>query len=562
MKKILICTMLLGMFGVSWGQDKNTEATTYLKTLSDQFIEAKANLDKENKTLEEIKIKIVANTDAQVLTDLKTHLDKTKGLQFKLDSIYTVAQTAMSFYETKEKLKSEDLKKIFPHIYQIASISNSEPKETKIYAYLDQNTILSEELFNKNTAEHKVLKKLLTEKVETYFGDITIPKDKQKLLFFYERNDSMKESNEIYYFKKIAVEIKEGSFNDIKVYVEYNGNTHIFENIKGVSMLRYATLANDNYLSYKQTIVGSEAVKVETMDELFIKLGNVMVYDYKIGNNYVPKDLTIELPQNDANSNSTNKDNPAQYQIKQETDLDKIVEFRTYSDFLALFGDSNNGLVQIEGKAKFYVFPFPMQVWKTNAQWEFLSTFSPYVNYSRFDNNTRYVALNTTKESIETTLDLVQKRYLTMGIEANLFKLKHKNFPVEANIYGVGAYQLSEINLGDEDIAKIENVKALSYGGGLHLEAKRFNHFGFEYKFEILYFDYHNYNNIKTLYLPEKLLPVVRNEAEIYYKPGISSNSAIFVRLMTYNNSSTKNNEAFYQFQFGYKFAIGNRKVN
>ena len=38
-------------------------------------------------------------------------------------------------------------------------------------------------------------------------------------------------------------------------------------------------------------------------------------------------------------------------------------------------------------------------------------------------------------------------------------------------------------------------------------------------------------------------------------------NQAIFARLRTFNNSAPENNEAFYQFQFGYKFSIGTRAV-
>lgn len=200
-----------------------------------------------------------------------------------------------------------------------------------------------------------------------------------------------------------------------------------------------------------------------------------------------------------------------------------------------------------------------MQI-KNGMQCEVLNTVSPYVNYSRFDDDVRYVGLNETKDNISTKLDLVQKRYLTMGLEANLFRLKHKDFPVEVNLYGTINYQLSEVNFGNDSIPNTENIKTLGYGGGLHISSKRLNHFGFDYKFEFTWYDYHNFNHFETLYLPEKLLPVIRNEAEVFYKSG--ANSAIFARLITFNNSSSKNNEAFYQFQFGMKFSIGNRVVN
>jgi hypothetical protein len=81
------------------------------------------------------------------------------------------------------------------------------------------------------------------------------------------------------------------------------------------------------------------------------------------------------------------------------------------------------------------------------------------------------------------------------------------------------------------------------------------------YKAELSWFDYKNFNDYDNIALPDKI-PVFRNEAEIFYHPNGNPNQAIFTRLITYNYMGSENNQAFYQFQFGYKFAIGNRTTN
>jgi hypothetical protein len=305
-------------------------------------------------------------------------------------------------------------------------------------------------------------------------------------------------------------------------------------------------------------------INSKEMDNFRIRLGDVMMYNYEMGSHYIPDNLVLKLPENDVNNNKTNLENPATYRIKQKTDLDKILELRTYTDFLALFGDSNNGLVQIEGKAKFFAFPFPLQI-KYGAQVQLLPSVSPYVNYSRLDEDVRYVNITSDslgQNTITAPLELVEKRFLTMGMEANLVQIEHKDFPVRANLYGFANYQLSETNLGNDSITNVHNIKAASYGGGLQFSAKRFRNFGFNYKLDVSWYDYDNFNTIETLTLPASLLPVFRHEAEVHYHPANKPNSALFVRLITNNHSSSKNKEAFYQFQVGYKFSIGSRVIN
>jgi len=469
------------------------------------------------------------------------------------------------------KNNTGNLQQIVIILKKANEIKKAEIENTSVYAYFGENFVVNQEILkDKSTPESRVLNEVLKNAgQESYLGDITIPKDNQEF-YFYKLNKEgffKVDNNSKYRFKKLDIEIKDGYFRDIRVFVKDSSeNIHVFTNSAGASLLFFSQFASRRYLyyAYSQKNGVLSTYSDDDLDNLYIKLTDVMSYSYKIGNHYIPHDLAIELPQDDTEKKKTNAESKATYQIKQKTDLEKIVELRTYTDFLALFGGSSNGLAQIEGKAKFYLFPYPYRFFGSKKTWgqiEVLPSVSPYVNYSRFEDKNRYVDIDSIEGiyKVQKNLNLIEKRFLTMGLDTDILKWQHKNGPVGLSLYGVLNYNLSEINIGNDSIKNIKNIKALGYGGGLHLGVKRFNNFGFDYRFEVFVYNYKNYNDYPELDLNIRI-PVLKNEAEIFYHPNGNPNQAIFARLITYKERS--NNHAFYQFQFGYKFAIGNRTVS
>ncbi len=295
------------------------------------------------------------------------------------------------------------------------------------------------------------------------------------------------------------------------------------------------------------------------MTDLYIKLTDVFIYNYRVGSRYIPSDLVITLP-----AENTILEKAQIYHIKEETHLEKMVELRAYTDFLAMFDDASNGLAQIEGKAKFYLFPYPFRfLWsrKTLGQIEYFSSLSPYISYSRFESGNRHTSLT------DPSLTLIQKRFLSMGLSMDVLKWQHKNSPLCLIAFAEAGYNVTQLNLTDPDVgdADIHNVKAFSYGAGALFSSKRFNNFGFHYKTSLLFFNYKGYNdfsqNEAAQNMIAEIIPTFRNEAEIYYHPNGGPNQAIFARLVAFNHQGS-NPGSFYQLQFGYKFAIGNRVVN
>nr|BFF41282.1 hypothetical protein BACY1_30870 [Tenacibaculum mesophilum] len=552
-------------------KDCESEIKKLIKTFED-YEEAKEAKEKE---INEIKKVITSETFTKlgVLKEERNNIIKSLGETYSKLEAYKIDCPSVTLENIKEWYKEEK-----PSV--LAILFKGEENEPVTYSYFNENVIISEDINGKDTKQKKIFNQVLKQvNQEAYFGDITIPKDGQEFCFYKqkrvevkeyqtkEKNESKKEEKkkvkskferlplEKYKFKKIDIEIRDGSFADIQVLVEHKGSLLLFENYIGISFLRYAYRGKNNFLFYSQK-QPVKNVAEKDFENLRIRLSDVLMYKYRIGNNYVPHDLTLELPKEDIEGKETNLTAPATYQIKQDTYLDKIVELRAYTDFLALFGESDNGLVQIEGNAKFYIFPFARRIpFTKSGQFEVLKSVIPYIHYSKFEEDKGLVIA--TSGIIGNALDLVEKRFLTVGGEINVLEAYQKNFPMKMSLYGIMGYNLTSTK---NDTENIENIKALNYGWGVNMSSKRFNNFGFNYKLGFHWFDYKNYNGSSTIDLDFKV-PVVKNQAEVFYHPNKNPNQAIFARLVTYNYKGNTNDEAFYQFQFGYKFSIGSRTV-
>lgn len=270
------------------------------------------------------------------------------------------------------------------------------------------------------------------------------------------------------------------------------------------------------------------------------------------GENYVPDDLRLEFPTK-TDGKIDNSESSIKYKIEQNTSLENVLNLRTYTDFLGLFGDSPNGLVQIEGKADFYLNPFNF----TNTHSYLLKKVSPFIHYARLDDDQKNI--NVVNDTIiANNLEILEKSFLNMGLDLDVwsFKLK-KEFPFEVALYGTARFNISNVE-EQENISA--NYKSLSLGGGIRFDVKRFNNFGLTLKSELTKVNTREFNTLDYIYDPEDF-SVFRNEAEIYYHPADNKSESIFLRLNTFNNSSGGNREAFYQLQFGYRFSIGVSKL-
>lgn len=563
MKYLTIIIILLFAIN-SFGQDKKQDSVKAIKEftiLSNEFKKIKDLNNIENEALVKLKNEIDASSNsAEITTKLEKQLKENQKYIKKLDSIYGLFLSYKTYHLDKKTLKEKTVDSIFNHKYtlseKVKSITGNDNTNTyKTYLYFGKNQIIQDSLLlTKDKKVNEILQAVLSKGSESYLGDVIIPKENQKFNFY---RNGFGVSDTIYKFKSVSFELHDGFFTDIKVFIlDENGSEHLFENKASVSVLNYSHVAPLNYLFYKhptnqKKLVNSSNFK--KFKELRVRLSDVLMYVSKPGYNYIPNDFTMELPTKDDDGISLNANQPIKYEIKENTSLQNVVEFRAYTDFLGLFSDSPNGIVQFQGKGDFYIFPFRIN----NNKFDFrlLDKISPFVNFSRLDAEVREVETtietNTNTITVNRNLDLIQKAYLEMGSKISVFNVKFlKEAPFRVIGYMPIQYQIADIKINDE----FKNIQAFVLGGGLNFEFKRFNNFGFNYSIDISKYRFKNLNTIPNFEVPNNF-SVFNNQAEIFYHPSDNKNQSIFLKLKTLKEIG--NTDAFYQLQFGYRFSIG-----
>ena len=580
--KKLVFLIIASLFVVgACGQETYEDAKKDLEKLSQKFDSINGVLDKEKLALEDVKNKIDGLTSNQEsINELKTQIGKISKTGANLDSICKLAENYKGYYidkyegDDKENFK-EKLDSIFNHNFELQEIKEtSQPQKT--YRYFGKDKVIAESngIFKDKTMNN-ILNEVLSTDSRTYLGDFIIPQKGQAIALYkflknckkVKNNDQKgekyeyctnnhKRTNKKVYFKEVAIHLYEGGLQDVKIIVnDEKGNELLFENKIPISLLRYTSIASKNYMFFKTASSNNKNTVLENYKDknLSILLSDVLSYIPNPGENFVPDDITFNFPTK-TNGIPDNTNSAIKYKVTQNTALQNVIELRTYTDFLGLFSEAPNGIVQLEGKADFYIAPFNLP----NKNLYLAKKISPFVNFSRIEKENRNVALNTDNDRIKSSLEVLEKSYLQMGIKLNVVSGKFKKeFPFETSLYGIARYSIADIK--ETDSTSI-NYKSLGLGGGVQLEFKRFNNFGFIISSEFTKNNFDEFNEINGIENPSSFW-MFKNEAEVYYTPNNSKNQSVFLRLKTFNNSTENNKEAFYQLQFGYRFSIGVNKL-
>ena len=556
MKKIILLSLLVLFTTNALGQYKkqdSIDAVTDFTKLKTDFGTKKEMHEIEDKKFEKLKGRLFINSNPKIVDSIKVQLDISQKRLAELDEQYVLFESYKKVYLNKG-ISEKMIDSLFTHKHIVSGQTADNIAETKTYLYFGKDEVIEEWKPTGNKKYDDIIKSVLSKESETHLGDITIPKEMQPF-DFYKLDTTGKKiegGNRIYKFKSISFEILDGFFTNIKVFVlDENGTEHLFENEAPVSILNYSIVAPKNYLFYRHPFQQNGIVNFDVYKDLRIRLSDVLMYTSKPGSNYIPNNVTFDLPTKDSEGEILNKNSYIKYKIKENTSLQNAVELRAYTDFLGLFGGTPNGIVQLEGRGDFYLFPFRTSY---NLDMRFFDKVSPYVNFSKIDDDVRAVktiTLENTNVGPANNLELVQKSYLEMGAKLNLFNIRfRKETPFRLIVYTPFRYQIADVLIKDQ----FKNIQGFAFGAGLTAEVKRFNNFGFNYSFEISQYNFKDHNVVETFEAPDSF-GVIRNEAEIFYYPGKEKNQSIFLKLKTFNNISS--HEAFYQLQFGYRFSIG-----
>jgi hypothetical protein len=554
MKNLTIIIVLLLSIN-SFGQTKD-EAKSDLGKLSNEFKILKDSVSTQEGELSKVKSEINSNSNIEEVTSkIKNRLEENQKTIKKLDDNYRDFLSFKSYFLSKKILTEKVIDSIYNHQYTLSEkVKNKDnnTKEYQTYLYFGKNQIIIDTLlFTKDKKVRQILESVFSKESETYLGDVIIPQENQNFKFY---NNSRELTDTIYKFKSVSFELNDGFFTDIKVLVlDENGSEHLFENKASVSVINYSHVAPRNYLFYKHPTNQKQIVNIAEFENLRIRLSDVLMYISKPGYNYIPNDFTMELPTKDEDGKFLNINTPIKYEIKENTSLQNVVEFRAYTDFLGLFSDSPNGIVQFQGKGDFYIFPFRTNF--KNLDLRLLDKISPFVNFSRLDADVREVKTTinplTNTITVNRNLDLIQKAYLEMGSKISIFNIKFKKeAPFRLIGYVPIQYQIGDIKINNE----FQNIQAFVLGGGLNFEFKRFNNFGFNYSVDLSKYRFKNYNTLTNFESPDNFC-VFNNQAEIFYHPSDDKNQSIFLKLKTVKKLGEA--DSFFQLQFGYRFSIG-----
>jgi hypothetical protein len=558
MKKLLLITLLLYNTAIIWAQDNTKNlAKEDLTKLCNEFVLKQKEFKAQDSIFKSFTSKITTNTTDNDFAKLKEQKDKARLLHIQLDSIYDLAVNYTAFYKSKfaEKKDQDEIQNFCNIKHQKIDAIPEVKEEMKTFLYFGKDKVIAENdgIFKDKTA-NLIFNDILEIKSEAYLGDFIIPQKGQKINSIRYKKDS-----KTVFFKNIKIHIVEGSLQDIQLFVtDEKNNELLFENRTPISLLRATKQFPLNTLFFKLVTSNNKdiALNIDNNENYGIILSDVLLYTPNPGDNYVPEDLTLEFPIK-TNGVPDNINNSVKYKVNQNTSLQNVVELRTYTDFLGLFGDAANGIVQLEGKANFFIAPFNL----ANSSVYLFKKVTPFVHFSKIEKDVRNLnlsAINDSTSAIKTPLEILEKSYLKMGFDLSVLSFKFtKEFPFDANLYTTAKYQIAD--LLDKDSIQV-NYKSLGLGAGLALEFKRYNNFGFIYSAEFTKYNANSFNEIEGFVNPNHFW-VFKNEAEVYYFPNKTKEQAIFLRFKTFNNSTKDNREAFYQLQFGYRFAIGVSKI-
>ena len=590
MKKIILLLLILAAGQVFAQEADSLTIAQAKKDLTELYAAFKIKSDSlkvEKDTL--------ANMAARLDKEIQMQLDKTRKMNAELDKIFQKQLVFKSYYQSKG-VKKEDLDGYFPAQQDYTNLDAPEKNEDEkaIYVLYGDNKIAEEQEVFKDEKSKELFKDIFNINSETCLGTFEIPGYHQKLMLYREKsgsansgkpakttiedNSNYEPTGTIVLFDHVKFSVREGRIYDIRVRVinETGSQQYFFENRVPISLLNYPQGSRWFYLYNSQN--ASENVNEVTVDmkEGIIRTSDVLSYLSNPGNNFVPDDVDYTFPTE--KEKDTKETRRRVYKVNQNTNLQNVMELRAYTDFLGLFNNSANGIVQVEGKADFFISPF--QIKNLKIPYRYANKISPYVHFTRLDKNRKGIDLSPSRDStanlwIAKPLEIIEKSYLDMGFTIDVldFTLR-KQFPFNINIYAGLRYQIASVLKSDmtrlltpvtvadttatvaEDETTVDeaiNFKSLGYGGGIRFEFRRFNNFGFFYSPELLY--YNHLNRIDKLYNPKNFL-VFRNEAEIFYYPNESKKQSIFIRLRTFMNVND-GEDSFFQLQFGYRFSVG-----
>ncbi|MBO3699622.1 hypothetical protein [Roseivirga sp. E12] len=349
-------------------------------------------------------------------------------------------------------------------------------------------------------------------------GYLTITTEKVQIYDHTNKPISGKE----YKIEKAEIRIKEGFISDIRIYV--NGNQYI--NSKApINLMKFGKRIGDKLYSLngkkneKNYIFIFPAVRYEA------SIKNKFVPDDYVNDNLIPGEINI---------------------IKKDKNLEAVVDFRIYSDFLGVINEEENGILQLESKAKIFLGTSNIK----NADLIPLKYIEPYMSLVRFDQSTNKVALiqevNQTNFRVSEPMDLLEKSFLSVGGHINIlsYGLMNDHFSFNVNT-GMGVNLSRTITPTDNRVLDFNTFQGMAEMG---IEARRFENFGLDFRMTGIWLNPLSVDEISDF----EAFWILKTSAEINGYIAKDIRKSVFLRFNYFDNLASSGG-SFYQLQVGYK---------
>ncbi|MGJ1197530.1 hypothetical protein ACR777_15515 [Sphingobacterium spiritivorum] len=334
-------------------------------------------------------------------------------------------------------------------------------------------------------------------------------------------SQNSKDSVNIFKIDSAQIYISEGVIEHIKV---YTNNKKIYYN-------KYAPI---QLLTIEKRF-DDKLYDSSTGDYIYLK--DAVDFDAYRRFNYFPDEQSILLSNV---PDATGKKENAK-KLNADNNINALVTLQVYSDFLALFGDQPNGLVQLEASSKFYLH---RGNWANSFAYKPLDAIEPFFHFNRIDSKFDTIRLSDIGQV--NRLELFRRSTYSVGLSTNLLRWDWR--PSNSLELKVG-YMLNSGNLVVDSLKTSYTLH--SPFTDLALKSKKLNNFGID---------------LRVRYMLQKLNPneLIKNDkweqllsyrASLFYFPNKKQDNKFFLRFINYLNLSNRDQD-FSQLQFGYQTSL------
>ena len=255
--------------------------------------------------------------------------------------------------------------------------------------------------------------------------------------------------------KSVEISIRGGTINSVRVKSQ-DGKIY-YQDAMGVPIL--------DLVNHQKKEKGEYEIRQIDAPQTYIKVNELLRYEPAIGNPFLPEDDEFTLTPGLSSKN-----------LEVGVDINSHIEFRVYTDLLALLKNDPNGLIQSELSSTIFLIDAPIDM-LGHYLFYMLYYVEPSVQIRKFDSNNTNISLVEEPDlksiSEQTLYDILQRSYLDLRADWSILYLNDGDQKYDFRV-GVG-YSLSNIMMPDSSVV---DAGVITFRTGLKTQLLRYKNFG------------------------------------------------------------------------------------